>query len=197
MQSKLCISGITALGPKHIRQLWYDGKILPIHSQFKTLKPYAFCKKMLQRNTVFFSHPSLSPDLNRYDLTFYSPSVLGLWTWKLPFFPDMRVNWSHDQIAHWSALGKLLRFLPSNLPLLCQTADACAGLCLAHTAAHLQKAKLMPLEHQFHQLYMVLFKLMQLQLDMKGLFSWICPQCLWNQKCSTHYLLLMSSVLKW
>lgn len=122
---------------------------------------------MLQRNTVFFSHPLLSPDLNRHDLTFYSPSFLGLWTWKLPFFPDMRISWSHDLITHRSALGKLLMLLPSNLPLLCQTADGSGGVCLAHTAAHLQKAKLMPLEHQFEHLYMVLFQLIQLQLDKK------------------------------
>lgn len=60
VQSKQCISGITALGPKHISQLWCDGKILPIHSHLKTEKSYASCKKFLQRNTMFFSHPSLS-----------------------------------------------------------------------------------------------------------------------------------------
>lgn len=122
VQSKLCISGITALGQKCISQLWYD-EILPIHSQLKTLKSYASCKKMLQWSTVIFSNPSLSLDLNRYDLPFYSPSFLGLWTWKLPSFPDTRINRSHDLITHRSALGRLLRLFLSNLPLLCQAAS--------------------------------------------------------------------------
>lgn len=111
-QSKLCISRITALGPKHISQWWYDGKTLPIHSQLKTLKSYASCEKMLQRTTVSFTHPlitlSFTSDLNRHDLPLYSPSFLCLWTWKLPSFPDMRIN-SEITLINTEIFGKTVK----------------------------------------------------------------------------------------
>lgn len=44
VQSKLWISGIAPLGPKHTSQLRHDSKILPIHSQLKTLKSYTSFK---------------------------------------------------------------------------------------------------------------------------------------------------------
>lgn len=185
-QNKLCISisVITALDPKNINQWWYDGKSLSIHSQPQTLKNYACCKRMLQRNNGIplssFNYSILHSILLLTGMTCHSTHQLLFISepencHPFPVWRSTNVQLSFGKTA--KAPSMYLHCSAMWMPVLGSGSHCCPpseGKVNA-TGPSLLTALQGTISDEYNYLK---------QLEMKSSFSLICPQHVLNQKCS-------------